>query len=135
MMSILPPSNAFLVLTRFATFLLQVLTIIIQLDRVDNAGAAWLSCLLKIEWNDQGCLEVAGGRNDCGRKPPALPATCVRLLPQLYAWLQQQDDLWYITMQILIGFRFFLLFCFILLFDCVMEMQSTTMHMPPLAET
>ena len=45
MMSILPPSNAFLELMRFATFLLLVCITIkyIQLVGVDSAGAAWQS--------------------------------------------------------------------------------------------
>ena len=54
MMSILPPSNAFLVLTHFATFLLRVrITSYIntQLERVNSAGAAWRSRLLRMEWS------------------------------------------------------------------------------------
>ena len=53
-MSILPPSNAFLVLTRFATFLLRVRIrsyMNTQLERVNSAGAAWRSCLLRMEWS------------------------------------------------------------------------------------
>jgi len=59
-MSILLPSNAFLVLTRFATFLLRAfITSYLkntQLEGVDSAGAAWQSCSLRMEWTDQGCL-------------------------------------------------------------------------------
>jgi hypothetical protein len=72
MMSILLPSNAFLVLTRFATFLLRVrITSYIntQLEGVDSAG----------------------GRNAYGGKT----ATGVRLL-QRCEWLQQPDHLRYI---------------------------------------
>ena len=77
MMSILPPSNTFLVLvTRCATFLLRLyitskLCINIQLDEVDS-GVAWRSRLLTMEWNDQGC--VVGGTTVGGRS-----ATFVRL--------------------------------------------------------
>jgi hypothetical protein len=98
MMSILPPSNAFLVLTRFATFLLRVRIrsyMNTPLERLNSAGA---------EWNDQGCL--FGGRrrgsNDCGGNT----VTGVRLL-QRCAWLQKPDHLRYITMQVYIGFSFF----------------------------
>ena len=57
-----------------------------------------------------------------GRSTPAW--TCVRLL-QLCPWLQQPGDhLHYIMMQISIGFSFFLLFCMILLFDCVMKQSQ-----------
>jgi hypothetical protein len=67
MMSILPPSSSFLVLTHFATFLLWVrITSYIntQLERVNSAGAAWWSRLLRMEWSG-----LFGGRkNDCGRK-------------------------------------------------------------------
>ena len=54
MMSIiLPPSNAFLVLMRFATFLIRVrITSYIntQLEGVDSsAGAAWQLHLLRVE--------------------------------------------------------------------------------------
>ena len=54
MMSILPTSNAFLVLTHFATFLLRVsITSYMntQLERVNSAGAAWRSRLLRMEWS------------------------------------------------------------------------------------
>ena len=53
-MSVLPPSNAFLVLTRFATFLLRVRIrsyMNTPLERVNSAGAAWRSCLLRMEWS------------------------------------------------------------------------------------
>ncbi len=57
MMSILPPSNAFLVLTRFATFLLQVRirsymnTQLERVNRLEQHGDHACS-----EWNDQVCL-------------------------------------------------------------------------------
>ena len=56
MMSILPPSNAFLVLSRFATFLLRVrirsYMTNTQLERVNSSGAAWRSRLLRMEWSE-----------------------------------------------------------------------------------
>ena len=68
-----------------------------------------------LEWNDdQGCL-LEGGMTVGGRT-----ATCVRLLQQC-SWLQQPDHLCYITMQISIGFSFFILSCFISLINGVME--------------
>ena len=78
----------------------------------DHACSEWNG----IEWNDQGCLVrgmTVGGRT----------ATCVRLL-RLCASLQQPDCLHYITMQISIVFSFFLLFCIISLFDCMMLEQN-----------
>ena len=54
-MSILPPSNAFLVLTHFATFLLRVCItsyMNTQLERVNSTGAAWRSHLLRMEWSE-----------------------------------------------------------------------------------
>ena len=95
MMSILPPSNAFLVLMRFATFLQRVritsyvkLLCYRELIVLDQPGDH--TCT---EWNDQGCLFF--GRNDCSGKT----ATGVRLL-QRCEWLQQPDHLCYITMQV-----------------------------------
>ena len=94
--------HAFLVvLTRFATFLLQVCIISYVfshklrnntqlVEGVDSAGAAWQSRLLRMEWSG-----LFGGRNDCGGKT----ATGVRLL-QRCEWLQQPDHLRYITMQV-----------------------------------
>jgi len=63
-----------------------------------------------MEWNDQGCL--VGGMT-VGRR---ILATCVRLLQLVCIWLQQPDQLCYITMQISVGFSFFVLFCIILVF-------------------
>jgi hypothetical protein len=70
----------------------------------------------------RGCL--VGGMTVGGRT-----ATCVRLL-QRCSWLQQPDHLCWITMQISIGFSFFLLSCFISLFDCVMEFCLCKYHNP-----
>ena len=106
MMSIVPPSNAFLlVLTRFATFYYEFVSeaTYIQLEGVDSAGASWRLYSIRMDWNgsndDQGCL--VGGTTVGGRT-----ATCVRLL-QRCAWLQQADHLHYVTMQVKIGFSFF----------------------------
>ena len=54
------------------------------------------------EWNNQG-YSVGGTTTVGGRS--AVTSTCVRL--QLCAWLQQQNHLHYITMQISIGFSFY----------------------------
>jgi hypothetical protein len=106
MMSIFPPSNnAFLVLTRFATFLLQVRIrsyMNTQLERVNNARAACRSRLLRMEWS--GLLVWwAAERNDCSGNT----ASGVRLILQRCTWLQQPDHLRYITIQVYIGFSFF----------------------------
>ena len=128
-MSIFPPSNAFLVLTRFATFLLKAritkLRTNTQLEEADS-GSAWRSAMLAqngTEWNDQGC-SVVGGTTTVGGRSVATGGTCVRL--QLYSWLQQQDHLHNITMQISIaGLSFFLLIP--LLFDGVMMASQCCM--------
>ena len=58
-----------------------------------------------------------GGRMTVGGRTAS---NLVRLI-QRCSWLQQLDHLRYITMQISIGFSFFLLICFVSLFDGVME--------------
>ena len=68
------------------------------------------------EWNDQGCL-FGGRRNGCGGNT----ATGVTRLLQRFSRLQQPDHLRYIMMQISIWFSFFLLICFVSLFDGMME--------------
>ena len=129
-MSILPPSNAFLVTTRFATFLLRVL---IRSYVYSARGSRWCWSSLAIilnqngleSWNDdQGCL--VGGTRTVGGKT----ATCVRLL-QRCAWLQQADHLRYITMQVKIGFSFPFLFRSSIVWWCKVNVAcwcvSTTM--------
>ena len=52
MMSILPSSNAFLVLTRFATFLIRVSEAkYIHLEGVDSTEAAWRLYSIRMDWN------------------------------------------------------------------------------------
>ena len=116
-MSILPPSNSFLVLlTRLLPFYYEFVS---QAMYQYSARGSRLWSSLAITLAQNGMIRVVWCEERWWAEGGLL-LSYVRL--QLFSWFQQQDYLHYILMkQISIGFSFFPLFCIILIFDCVME--------------
>ena len=104
--------QCFLILTRFATFLLRVRItsyIITQQEGVDSSRAAWRSRSLRMEWSGLFC-----GRKDCKQ-----------LGSGYYSDVHgcSKNQIIYVTSRcrFQLGWAFYFFICFISLFDGVME--------------
>lgn len=147
MLTLLPLSNDFLVLTQFVIFLLRIcITGYVSafssnnylFNRGVDRGAPWWS---RTEWNDQGCCSCLLSSN-CGWKDFCCLYSIIKL--QLCSWLKSHIIYFILVIntvayvqhgsnkQIIfsikqtkssIGFRVSSLFCAISFFDCFMEKQ------------